>query len=83
MTTTRTALVTGHGITPARVKAFLPSNYRVADFDVVGRDGDSVIIEGVDVAGWTMDDYIIPRLASGLLWATEVDLAGDPQWSDK
>jgi len=83
MTTTRTAIVFGRDITAERVARFLPSNYAVVDADVVGREGDSVIVSGTDNAGWTMDAYVIPRLATGLLWAQEVDAEGDPQWSDR
>ena len=32
-------------------------------------------IAGRDVAGWTLDAYVIPRLASGLYFATEIDLS--------
>lgn len=71
--TTRTAIVFGRGITAERVAAYLPAGYAVVDSDVVGRDGDSVVIEGTDQAGWTLDGYVIPRLASGLMFAEEVD----------
>jgi hypothetical protein len=30
------------------------------------------LIAGRDVAGWTLDDYVIPRLASGMYYAEEV-----------
>lgn len=33
------------------------------------------VIEGRDVAGWTLGGYVIPRYASGLIWAEEVDLS--------
>ena len=72
----RRAVVFGAGVTPDRVAAYLPSAYHIVEHDVVGRDGDSVIIEGTDQAGWTLDDYIIPRLASGLMSATEIHLEG-------
>lgn len=39
-----------------RAAAYMPANYSV---DVVGR------IVGHDVAGWTMAEYVLPRLASG------------------
>ena len=48
------------------IRAYLPSNY-TAD-----SDGKSVFIHGIDVAGWTLDGYVIPRLASGLYFAREV-----------
>jgi hypothetical protein len=72
MTNVRTAIVSGRGITAETVARFLPSNYEVVDADVTGTDGDTVVISGTDNAGWTMDGYVIPRLASGLLWATEM-----------
>ena len=31
-----------------------------------------ILIEGYDRAGWTLDGYVIPRLASGLIAAKEV-----------
>jgi len=65
----RSALVTGARST-AEVEAYLPDNYKVVFGVVLGEEG--VIIEGEDIAGWTLEDYVIPRLASGLLWAREV-----------
>jgi hypothetical protein len=47
------------------VRQYLPANY-VASL--------TVLIEGEDNAGWTMDEYVIPRLASGLYFASEVVL---------
>lgn len=49
------------------VSAYLPSNYHVS-----GTDDAGVFITGHDNAGWTLDDYVIPRLASGLYFAREV-----------
>jgi hypothetical protein len=34
---------------------------------------NNVVVSGADMAGWTLDGYVIPRLASGLIWAEEVD----------
>lgn len=31
-----------------------------------------VIIKGKDVAGWTLDGYVLPRLASGLYFGEEL-----------
>jgi hypothetical protein len=31
-----------------------------------------VIIAGTDYAGWTLDGYVLPRLASGLMFGEEV-----------
>ena len=69
---TRIALVAGRDITAEKVARFLPSNYSVVDSDVVGRDGDTVVIEGQDSCGWTLDDYVLPRLATGGMYGTEV-----------
>jgi hypothetical protein len=65
---TRYAIVRG-GATAEVVARYLPSNYQV-----VGTiEGGSVIIAGYDSAGWTLDDYVIPRLGSGLYSAIELE----------
>jgi len=46
---------------------YMPANYVILG----GIDGE-YLIGGYDEAGWTLDGYVIPRLASGLIWATEV-----------
>jgi hypothetical protein len=59
--------------------AYLPGNYNIVGGDI-GEPGKPVyVIAGVDSAGWTLDEYVIPRLASGLIWAEEVapDLVAD------
>ena len=48
------------------IARYLPDNYRA----IAENDG-GIRIEGEDVAGWTLDGYVIPRLASGLHWAKE------------
>ena len=48
------------------IENYLPRNYKV----FMGDDG--LFIEGYDDHGWTLDGYIIPRLASGLICAEEV-----------
>jgi hypothetical protein len=60
--------------------AMLPNNYRIDS------DGDLI---GADVAGWTMDGYVLPRLASALVFpawtkTTGVELVrvfGRRQWA--
>jgi hypothetical protein len=52
------------------VSRFLPSNYKVVGD--TGAPDHFTIIEGEDYAGWTLDDYVIPRLASGLYACREV-----------
>jgi hypothetical protein len=48
------------------VKRYMPTNYRVYVCD------DDILIAGNDVAGWTLDGYVIPRLASGGYTAKEI-----------
>ena len=55
----------GHADLPA-VRRYLPSNFEADS------DGGSIFIHGVDSAGWTLDGYVIPRLASGLWFAKEI-----------
>jgi hypothetical protein len=54
------------------IEAYMPSNYSafpvIADSVTVG-----VLIVGEDSHGWTLDDYVLPRLASGLYFAREID----------
>ena len=71
-----------------RIAAFLPGNYRVAGWRwdrravPAGRGNDPArwvaFITGEDDAGWTLDDYVLPRLASGLIFAYEVDPSEAP-----
>jgi len=62
----RFAVVENHAEKIETIRRYLPSNYSA----VV--DGEHVQIVGFDNAGWTLDDYVIPRLASGLYRAEEV-----------
>lgn len=50
------------------VERYLPDNYTVLS----GTDG-RVIVAGEDVAGWTADLYVIPRLRSAVMSAREID----------
>ncbi len=67
-TPVRTAKVTSKDATFERVRPYLPSNY-----DLEVRD-DGLYVTGIDRSGWTLDDYVLPRLASGLIFAQEVDV---------
>jgi hypothetical protein len=51
------------------VAQYLPKNY-----GVLGRtcDNTGTIIIGVDDHGWTLDQYVIPRLGSGMIHCEEV-----------
>ena len=48
------------------VKDYLPSNYTARE------QGGEILIEGYDRDGWTLDRYVLPRLASALIVAKEV-----------
>jgi hypothetical protein len=62
----RRAIITKRGTSLETVQAYLPANYRA--YYCHGGIG----IEGFDSNGWTLDGYVIPRLASGLHFAVEV-----------
>ena len=63
----RTAIITSPDSTLEQVQAYMPDNYQAREVTVI-------VVEGEDSAGWTMDDYVLPRLASGLHYGTEVDV---------
>jgi len=54
------------------IARYLPGNYEVTGSAVMSKE-IMVEIAGEDFAGWTLDDYVIPRLASGLYFAKEVE----------
>lgn len=51
-----------------QIARYLPDNYKIR-----GETDEFFVIEGEDNAGWTMDAYVLPRLASGLVWGQEID----------
>jgi hypothetical protein len=55
------------------VARYLPGNYSVA-FATEFEGRDVTVIEGRDNSGWTMDGYVLPRLASGLYFGQEIGL---------
>ena len=68
---TRTATVdatkVGWGSDPLKVvNAYLPRTFSAT------REGDVITIVGTDDHGWTLEDYVLPRLASAMIYATEV-----------
>jgi hypothetical protein len=69
MSAVRFARVRGVGITPEIVLSYLPLNYHVVKGEA---DADSVLITGQDDAGWGLDSYVLPRLASALFFGHEV-----------
>lgn len=46
-----------------RIQQYLPSNYRLVSIDRGG-----AVILGSDRLGWTAEGYVLPRLASGLIF---------------
>lgn len=56
----RQAVLTNEADRVAIIRRYLPENYAAFTY------GLDVIIEGQDVAGWTMEGYVVPRLNSGL-----------------
>ena len=61
-------------VTAERVAQYLPANYEVVTTETHKSDSQ-VLVKGTDVAGWTADGYVIPRLASGLLTAEVYSLS--------
>lgn len=64
---TRRAIVRG-ARSLREAQAYMPSSYTARQEP----DG-TIVIEGEDVAGWGLDTYVIPRLASGGMRAEEID----------
>jgi hypothetical protein len=60
------AIVRGMAREVEMIRRYLPSNYIAFTW------GNHVWIEGEDVAGWTMEDYVIPRLQSGNIIASQM-----------
>jgi hypothetical protein len=57
-----------------RVAQYLPANYEVVGTETY-RTSSEVLVKGTDVAGWTAEGYVIPRLATGLLVAVVYSLS--------
>lgn len=63
----------GWGSDPLKVvQGYLPANYSAEIRPALYDEPEVITIFGYDNAGWTLDDYVIPRLASGMIYATEV-----------
>jgi hypothetical protein len=84
---TRYASIEGQ---PKVIAAYMPGNYKVTGY--VETEGTILtFIEGEDRFGWTLDDYVRPRLESGLYFGL-TELLEDPfkteglaviPWTDK
>jgi hypothetical protein len=73
----RRAVVTGnsfcsHPEMRHTVAAYLPTFYEVIGTQYAEDGLPQVVIEGEDNLGWTLDEYVIPRLGSGGFVAKEV-----------
>ena len=62
----RHAICRGQADKVETIRRYLPRFYSAE------ADGEDVLIVGVDNAGWTLREYVIPRLASGLYPCEEV-----------
>lgn len=63
--------VTVKGANERTVARFLPSNFEVVSSD---EEAGTVTISGEDSRGWTLEDYVLPRLASGLIFPVREDI---------
>lgn len=67
----------------SQIDAYMPGNYSViwrGEFmsyvtDRIAKTQKVTVIAGEDNAGWTLDDYVLPRLASGMYHGKEIDLS--------
>ena len=64
---TKEAIVLRDNVSVDEVNRYLPQNYKA-----FRTPGGFILIYGEDLYGWTMQDYVIPRLASGLITAREL-----------
>ena len=64
--TVRMARVTNY-TSRKQVERYLPQNYVV-----LVETSEGIVIQGSDMAGWTLDGYVIPRLGSGLIGCKEI-----------
>lgn len=69
------ASVANADATLERVAAYLPNNFRCHEVrDLAGTV--ELVVTGTDVAGWTMRDYVEPRLGSGGIVLADVRQEG-------
>jgi hypothetical protein len=54
------------------VQRYLPEGWNAVIAASTANDEDVIVAWGEERAGWTVDGYIIPRLASGLIVAKEI-----------
>ena len=51
------------------IDAYLPRGWHTQ----LDADGRTVTIHGNDHAGWTLHDYVLPRLASGCIYPVSIN----------
>lgn len=68
MSDVRIAVVNGLTASTEVIEQYLPNNY-LAEYVPYA---NIIVISGIDNAGWTLDGYVIPRLASGNYYAKEI-----------
>jgi hypothetical protein len=59
-------------------EAYMPANYTVLHTCEHPENPErwrAAVIGGYDNAGWTLDGYVLPRLASGGMHGVEIDLS--------
>lgn len=69
----RAALVTSPATELSTLRNYLPGCYDAVDV-ARGDEPTALVIYGRDVAGWTLDGYVRPRLLSGLHGTEELDV---------
>jgi len=74
----RVAVVLDDTISEEHVQNYLPQGYNAKKEPLPGNQAGKtsnamrIVIRGYDLEGWTLSGYVIPRLASGMIVATEV-----------
>jgi hypothetical protein len=66
MSEIKVAQVTGLDATAYKIAWYLPANYEVTSAWLTDDGKHVCVIQGTDNAGWTLEDYVIPRLGSGM-----------------
>lgn len=70
---TRYALVRATAGSEDQLRAYLPDNYVIVGRTAIGGSNTvQYLITGRDVMGWTLDGYVLPRLASGMYYGEEI-----------
>jgi hypothetical protein len=69
----RYALISANAGQTDQIAAYMPGNYAVLGRTPIKASNTvSVLIGGRDQHGWTLDGYVLPRLASGMYYGDEV-----------